>query len=73
MSDTQDLKSPPQVNGNSSNDTSNNDNPVLRPLTPGPGDSKTRTEVAKKQLRNLKPTMVSQSVNKTALHPGGVE
>jgi len=44
-----------------------------RPLTPAPGDSKARTELAKTQLRSFNPAMVSQSVNKTALHPGGVQ
>lgn len=46
---------------------------TLRPLTPAPGDSQTRTEVNKKQLLDNNPKMVSQSVNKTALHPGGVQ
>jgi hypothetical protein len=37
-------------------------------------DNKTRSEVAKKQLRATQfSAMVSNSVNKTALHPGGVE
>lgn len=46
----------------------------LRPQTPGEeGDQKARAEVQKKNLRSYKPTMVSHSVNKTALHPGGVE
>ena len=44
-----------------------------RPHTPAPQGSTGRSELAKKQLRNLEPTMVSQSVNKTALHPGGVQ
>lgn len=44
-----------------------------RPNTPAPQGSTGRTELIKKQLRALKPTMVSQSVNKTALHPGGVQ
>lgn len=43
-----------------------------RPLTPAPAESKARTELAKQQLRRFHPGMVSQSVNKTALHPGGV-
>ena len=37
-------------------------------------DNKTRSEVAKKQLRATHfSAMVTNSVNKTALHPGGVE
>ncbi len=45
-----------------------------RPQTPAPAeDQATRSAVAKKNLRAYKPTMVSNSVNKTALHPGGVE
>lgn len=52
-------------------------NPVssatARPTTPGPESSQARTEVLKRNLRSYKPTMVSNSVNKTALHPGGVE
>lgn len=44
-----------------------------RPTTPGPADNQVRSEVAKVQLRNFNPTMVSSSVNKTALHPGGVQ
>lgn len=50
--------------------------PNIRPISPLPEDNKARSEVAKKQLRAYKPAgpnMVSQSVNKTALHPGGVE
>jgi len=65
------------VNGTTdprTSDTGKSDaQPEGRPLTPAPGDSKARTELAKRQLRDLKPTMVSQSVNKTALHPGGVQ
>lgn len=76
MSAIEDLKSHlSQVKGTSDSRTSDNE-PAQRPLTPGPGasgDSKGRTELAKKQLRDLKPTMVSNSVNKTALHPAGVE
>ena len=44
-----------------------------RPLTPAPESSTGRTEVTKTQLKNFNPKMVSQSVNKTALHPGGVQ
>lgn len=44
-----------------------------RPLTPAPSSSTARTEVTKLQLKNFNPAMVSQSVNKTALHPGGVQ
>lgn len=45
-----------------------------RPNTPAADQSKARTEVLKRNLRSYKPTsMVSHSVNKTALHPGGVE
>lgn len=54
--------------------TQGSDNP--RPLTPSAGSGKARTEVLKANLRAYKPTdpnMVSNSVNKTALHPGGVE
>jgi len=60
------------VNGTSDTRTSKAE-PTARPLTPAPGDDTARTEVAKTQLRALNPTMVSQSVNKTALHPGGVQ
>jgi hypothetical protein len=48
----------------------------LRPTTPSAGTGKARTEVLKANLRAFRPTdsnMVSNSVNKTALHPGGVE
>lgn len=46
----------------------------LRPQTPGAeGDQKARADLQKKNLRHYKPNMVSNSVNKTALHPGGVE
>jgi len=42
-----------------------------RPTTPAAdANSQARTEILKKNLRNK---MVSNSVNKTALHPGGVE
>jgi phosphoenolpyruvate carboxykinase (ATP) len=42
-----------------------------RPTTPAAdNNSQARTEILKKNLRNK---MVSNSVNKTALHPGGVE
>ena len=45
-----------------------------RPQSPAPvQDQAARSAVAKKNLRAYKPTMVSNSVNKTALHPGGVE
>jgi hypothetical protein len=45
-----------------------------RPQTPAPEDNKARSDLAKAQLRNFKATsMVSNSVNKTALHPGGVQ
>ena len=49
---------------------------TIRPVTPSAGTGKARTEVFKANLRAYKPTgskMVSNSVNKTALHPGGVE
>lgn len=73
MSAHEDLKAHlSNVSGTSDTRTSKNQ-PTGRPLTPAPGDSKARTELAKKQLRDLRPTMVSQSVNKTALHPGGVQ
>ena len=46
----------------------------IRPHTPAPQSSTARSNLAKVQLRNFKPNaMVSNSVNKTALHPGGVE
>jgi hypothetical protein len=42
-------------------------------LTTQRQDSTSRTDILKRQLRDYKPTnMVSHSVNKTALHPGGV-
>jgi hypothetical protein len=44
-----------------------------RPHTPSPATGTARSELAKTQLRNYSSKMVSQSVNKTALHPGGVE
>jgi len=44
-----------------------------RPLTPAPDNSQARADVVKTNLRAFKPTMVTNSVNKTALHPGGVE
>jgi hypothetical protein len=44
-----------------------------RPLTPSPATGKARSDLAKTQLRNYSSKMVSSSVNKTALHPGGVE
>ena len=48
----------------------------IRPTTPGvQGTSKARTDILKTNLKAFKPTgtMVTNSVNKTALHPGGVE
>lgn len=76
MSAVEELKSHlSQATGTSDSRISNNE-PAQRPHTPGPGasgDSQGRTELAKKQLRDNKPTMVSNSVNKTALHPAGVE
>jgi hypothetical protein len=48
----------------------------VRPTTPSEGTGTARTDVLKTNLRSHKPTgsnMVSNSVNKTALHPGGVE
>lgn len=48
----------------------------IRPNTPSAGSGKARTEVLKANLRAYKPAdpnMVTHSVNKTALHPGGVE
>ena len=48
-----------------------------RPATPSAGTGKARTEILKANLRAFKPAstpgMVSNSVNKTALHPSGVE
>lgn len=82
MSAVEELKSQlSNVQGTSDSRTSDSTDttdktPEPRPLTPGPGstgDDKGRTELAKKQLRDLKPTMVQNSVNKTALHPAGVE
>ena len=49
---------------------------TIRPVTPSEGTGKARSDVFKANLRAYKPTgpsMVSNSVNKTALHPGGVE
>lgn len=45
----------------------------IRPQSPSPATGTARTDLAKTQLRNYSSRMVSQSVNKTALHPGGVE
>jgi hypothetical protein len=45
----------------------------LRPHTPSPATSTARTNLAKTNLRAYSSKMVSHSVNKTALHPGGVE
>jgi len=45
----------------------------IRPQSPSPATGKARSDLAKTQLRNYTSRMVSQSVNKTALHPGGVE
>lgn len=78
MSAHEELKSHlSNVNGTTDTRTSDtgksDDQAAGRPLTPAPGDDKARTELAKRQLRDLKPTMVSASVNKTALHPGGVQ
>lgn len=68
MSSQSDPKSEqPTVNGTSSVEQN------IRPHTPAPGDSTARTELTKTQLQSQKPNMVSQSVNKTALHPGGVQ
>lgn len=58
---------------NNSNSQSSDQAPQ-RPLTPAPTEDAGRIELVKKQLRDTKPTtMVSQSVNKTALHPSGVQ
>ena len=47
---------------------------TVRQTSVAPEAGKTRSEVFKKQLRGTQfNSMVSQSVNKTALHPGGVE
>lgn len=45
----------------------------IRPQSPSPATGKARSDLAKTQLRNFSSRMVSHSVNKTALHPGGVE
>jgi len=45
----------------------------FRPHSPAPDTGKARSDLAKVQLRTFSSKMVSQSVNKTALHPGGVE
>ena len=53
--------------------------PPIRPTSPGPLSSDFgRQAISKQQNSNyhsssLKQTMVSNSVNKTALHPGGVQ
>lgn len=45
-----------------------------RPSSPSAGTGTARSNVAKTQLKNHQQArMVSNSVNKTALHPGGVE
>ncbi|RMZ82333.1 hypothetical protein DV738_g1762, partial [Chaetothyriales sp. CBS 135597] len=45
-----------------------------RPVTPGVGESNhARTEVFKANLKAFRPAMGSNSVNKTALHPAGVQ
>jgi len=46
---------------------------TLRPASPSPGTGQARSELNKVQLRHYNANMVSNSVNKTALHPGGVE
>ena len=46
---------------------------AIRPNTPAPTDSKGRQELAKQQLRDHNPVKMHNSVNKTALHPGGVQ
>ncbi|OCT53528.1 hypothetical protein CLCR_10862 [Cladophialophora carrionii] len=45
----------------------------IRPHSPSPATGTARSDLAKTQLRAYSTKMVSQSVNKTALHPGGVE
>lgn len=45
----------------------------IRPHSPSPATGTARSDLAKVQLRAFSSRMVSQSVNKTALHPGGVE
>ena len=44
-----------------------------RPHSPSPATGTARSNLAKVQLRNFSVKMVTHSVNKTALHPGGVE
>merc|ERR1711977_553149 len=45
----------------------------IRPHTPSPASGTARSNLAKTNLRAYSSKMVSHSVNKTALHPGGVE
>ncbi|KAH0843999.1 hypothetical protein FOPE_09091 [Fonsecaea pedrosoi] len=45
----------------------------IRPQSPSPATGTARSALAKVQLRAFSSRMVSHSVNKTALHPGGVE
>ena len=45
----------------------------IRPHSPSPATGTARSELAKVQLRAFSSRMVTHSVNKTALHPGGVE
>lgn len=45
----------------------------IRPQSPSPATGTARSTLAKTNLRAFSTKMVSHSVNKTALHPGGVE
>ncbi|KAL1985991.1 hypothetical protein VTN96DRAFT_7126 [Rasamsonia emersonii] len=51
--------------------------PLLRPVSPGPGHSDfIRQQIAKQQYNNYHSSslkMIAKSVNRTALHPGGVQ
>lgn len=51
--------------------------PPLRPVSPGPAHSDfIRQQIAKQQYNNYHSSslkMIAKSVNRTALHPGGVQ
>lgn len=65
----------PNMSSNTLNPNSQDRRPsIVRQASVAPDSSKTRQEVTKKQLRATHfNAMVTHSVNKTALHPGGVE
>ena len=51
-----------------------NPSTIPRPSSPSSGTGTARATISKNQLKNYpQSTMVTKSVNKTALHPGGVE